>query len=157
MPGDRFVCPICQKEFARKISKDYHVLLIHEVCIQSVWMDLSWTYRCSKFGLLTSASLQNAGKLKCGWCDKTFRNKYHLEVHERTHTVECKLFSVLVLGGSGLIALNNQTFHFQKEKPFVCKNCKKRFAGKGNLKIHYLDVHAVCISLCDTPQTPFGR
>ncbi|KAM3872124.1 telomere zinc finger-associated protein [Diretmus argenteus] len=49
------------------------------------------------------------GSVQCPTCDKTFRSKYYLKVHNRRHT---------------------------GEKPFVCLKCGKRYFRKENLLEH---------------------
>lgn len=82
------------------------------------------------------------GDFYCKECDKNFRNRYVLTIHERIHTGK-KPF-VCDICGRAYAAANNLSFHLKiVHKKVVsmrlshyCKHCDKYFNGNSTLKIH---------------------
>lgn len=86
-----------------------------------------------------SKGKKKAKSQTCPYCDKTFTQSTHLEVHVRSHIgykpYECTYcHKRFTQGGNLRTHLRLHT----GEKPFACDICKRSFSRKGNLEMHKL-------------------
>nr|CDS28688.2 histone lysine N methyltransferase PRDM9 [Hymenolepis microstoma] len=80
--------------------------------------------------------------LKCGDCDKEFRNRPLLMTHLKTHSTfaafkcdKCKERFKFKR------SLNSHMLKHAGLKPYACSHCEKSFSQSGNLRIHISSVH----------------
>lgn len=104
----RFVCKICQKDYA---SKNY--LAIHMQCHA------------------------DTKPYPCKFCERAFWRSSHLKMHERHHTGE-RPFSCTTCGKSFTYAavLNTHMRLHTGEKPFRCEFCGSSYTQQAHLKAH---------------------
>ncbi|XP_018401745.1 PREDICTED: zinc finger protein OZF-like [Cyphomyrmex costatus] len=94
-----YQCKLCEDKFRRKETLNQHVLTKHI-------NDDRYKDNMDQYNVGVS--------YKCGTCNKGFKSKSQLIVHERTHN---------------------------GEKPYECKHCGFRFSQKGNLSKHVIAKH----------------
>nr|XP_033816282.1 zinc finger protein 2 homolog isoform X6 [Geotrypetes seraphini] len=82
-------------------------------------------------------NLQGAKLFKCALCDKSFTQKYSLQIHEGIHTGEkpyqCSQCDKSFNRTSSLRI--HERMH-TGEKPYECSHCDKKFSTTGNLRFH---------------------
>ena len=104
-------CPYCNKEFQYKYSMYYHKKLVHET----------------------------VPHLKCQFCDKKFRRKQEVQLHELVHTgvkaFKCNVCDKAFRTNSQLS--EHEVIH--KGMPrFQCPDCDKAFMHRSSYKRHVL-------------------
>ncbi|KAF8788193.1 Gastrula zinc finger protein 5-1 like protein [Argiope bruennichi] len=76
-------------------------------------------------------------KFPCTLCPKEFNQKFHLDVHYRTHTGEKPFVCDFCRQAfSQKISLDTHYRNHTGDRPFVCDFCKRAFATKSNLTKH---------------------
>ncbi|XP_074656049.1 uncharacterized protein LOC141909516 isoform X2 [Tubulanus polymorphus] len=120
-----FKCPTCEKRFTVKSSCDWHMKLVHNVCLNS-------HVSSEKF------KAGNSKKYKCQFCDKWFRFPTLRKTHERIHTSE-KPFKCSICE-KHFSRSSNRNIHMKQvhtdERPFKCQFCDKRMITRSHLKLH---------------------
>ena len=92
----------------------------------------------------------------CPHCGKEFDNpdslRSHLLIHIKSHPIHCPYEGC----GKGFLSKNSKyDCHIRShtgEKPFMCNECGKRFAGKSILNNHHRNVHGVWMFSCNVCQ-----
>jgi len=136
---DKFICDICEREFANLTSVNEHM----NTHINS---DPEVPFRCDVCGKcfavaarLTRHYRTHTGEkpYNCNTCNKSFSVKENLNVHERTHTQE-KPYQCTVCQRSFEHSgkLHRHMRIHTGERPHQCNICKKTFIQSGQLVIH---------------------
>ena len=113
-----FKCGICHKPFDLAKSLSKHVELIHsqKKLQKEVTIDLSTSKNSSKAmheKTLTKVQM-NDKVFICKYCNRIFKQKDKVKIHERIHT---------------------------GEKPYSCSVCDKKFSSKTSMKTHEFRLH----------------
>ncbi|XP_074656046.1 uncharacterized protein LOC141909516 isoform X1 [Tubulanus polymorphus] len=124
-----FKCPTCEKRFTVKSSCDWHLKLVHNVCLNSHVSSEKFKAGDSK-------------KYKCQFCDKWFRFPASRKTHERIHTGE-KPFKCSICE-KHFSQSSNRNIHMKQvhtvkrpfKRPFKCHFCDKWFRFPTSRKTH---------------------
>lgn len=98
----------------------------------------------SETALNTKGSLDNRERKQfdCNQCNRTFPSKYLLDLHLKYHkrpdsnSFVCKLCNFVYQSYRGLQQHTISKHKSDKEKPYGCKICNKRFVDKCKLEAH---------------------
>ncbi|XP_038120439.1 PR domain zinc finger protein 5 [Culex quinquefasciatus] len=108
-----YLCHLCDKQFERSNSLDYHLYTNHQENDQDQLCQI-----CAKFihkrQIRRHVEFHNDTKPVCSICNQAFHNRQNLERHMVVHT---------------------------KERPYGCTLCDLRFTQSGCLKQHVQRVH----------------
>ncbi|RXM94029.1 Histone H4 transcription factor [Acipenser ruthenus] len=135
-----------------------NLVCLWEHCEQDSFENPEWFYRhVDMHGLCAEARCKNSedAVLPCGWkeCEATFKSRFKLREHLRSHTQE-KVVACHTCGG--MFANNTKFFdHIRRQttiegQRFQCSHCSKRFATERLLRDHMRNhvSHYKC-PLCD--------
>ena len=109
-----------------------------------------------RFSLKIHETIHIGEKISCKFCDRTFKCKYKVKVHERIHTGE-GLFSCEFCEKTftnGYAAKKHKSIH-SEERPFSCEICEKTFKRKDLLRLHKQKHIDVKPFLCDFCEKTF--
>lgn len=131
-----FVCDVCGKQLASKLTLKYH-MMIHagdkpfscEVCNK-------------RFALKTKLQLHerihsSKKPFECSFCSEGFQTKQYKVIHERIHTGERPYKCVLCTKAFRSRMLLNQHMLVHSDlRPFKCSLCEKSFRRRDTLDTH---------------------
>jgi uncharacterized Zn-finger protein len=125
-------CPMCGKGFAQKVKMQRHEKSVHQKIKE---------FKCTYPG-----------------CDKAFSEASNLERHIKNIHKQVKSF---VCGHKGCnkayVDQDSLIEHQQVHSGYVCKNCKKIFTRKTNLKSHMLEHNGELPHKCPTCGKGFAQ
>lgn len=116
------------------------------------------TFRCHECGkiYLKKKDLRNhlvshtvSRKLFCSLCNKTFKRKYELTVHKRSHekpNFQCDICSKMFIHKSHLTCHRRKHLHDYVE---YCKECNKGFVSRAAYRNHLNVHHNKIFHICD--------
>ena len=130
-------CMYCLKYFASTKYLKIHHSRIHTK-ENPFQCEVSQTLFVRKDELVRQAKIHtNERTFQCKYCQKCFLTKQNLSFHLSTHSCKTadKCQKTLKRGDERKINTNTE------EKPFSCKDCKRRFSIEQNLYIHQIHWH----------------
>ena len=149
-------CPMCPGKFYSKSSLKEHVWNIHQVPLQDSYLFNGWHSLDSRLsqpsqGQMTTKSSRIFFIFSCKVCDASFRRKWNLVAHSRTHHdgVQEQQNELLVCGFQGCTFSCRSKKVLNKHKlvghkgdiAFNCIKCDKPFATNKDMLQHKARVH----------------
>lgn len=111
-----FACDSCEKTYRFKFLLNRHVKIVHST---------------------------EEKKFKCDQCPYQSHYAFDFKEHKMTHSGEVKYFcETCQIGFRGSQSYKNHMLkHSNKELPFKCQFCDKRYGTKGYVKVHEKTTH----------------
>lgn len=87
---------------------------------------------------------------KCNLCSKSYKTRYLLKVHKKTHTevYECTMCGLKFQRILGLQRHQIRS-HSTESKKYICDYCGKQFKLKSDIFVHISNAHSIDRHICD--------
>lgn len=97
------------------------------------------------------------GSVNCDYCEKTFANRRHLELHVNGHLRNICHICDLFCNSRKILVAHMSKDHGSKLEQIVleCKYCMKTFLQKRSLHLHYKTMHKDTGTICHDCGQPF--
>ncbi|XP_023029562.2 uncharacterized protein [Leptinotarsa decemlineata] len=119
----RFSCDLCTEKFVAKCGLNRHLKITHKK---------------AKKESDTVETTEQINSYFCSTCNKMFKSKYILSVHEKRHLHKGHfLCPVCGKGFNSKGCLNRHNRVHTGEKKYECRVCHKKFPSSNNLNLHF--------------------
>ena len=145
---DKYQCSKCPKMFLSSSSLQYHMRSAHEPTVSFPCLTCNKTFKQKRLLKIHEVTHSDSRDIKCDKCDASFKRKSDLKRHMKTHGKAYTHFCAICNKGFNekRKLLEHENTH-SDFRPYACSICEYRCNSKSNLPRHMKIHHK---DTCDT-------